>query len=91
MPITRRDIGTTTTVRTEPTGRTPDTETRLAQLEARVAQLEKALKVGSNGEVTLSGMTVSIEATVALALKSSTMTLTSTGPMTLKGSLIRIN
>lgn len=91
MPISRRELNPTAGRTLDQTKRASDTEARLAQLEARLAKLEKAVKIGESGDVTLTGMTVSIEATTALNLKSMTMTITSMGPMTLKGSLIRLN
>jgi hypothetical protein len=55
---------------------TPDLSAKVAELEARLASLEKVLKVGPAGDVTLkSSTTMSIEATITMTLKSGTIML----------------
>ena len=72
----------------------PDpTAQKLAELEARIAQLESALIVSAVGAITLkSSSTISIEAGSSMTLKSSAgMTMQASGVMTVKGATINLN
>ena len=59
-----------------PTPAAPDLSTKVADLEARLAQLEKVLTVGPAGDVTIkASSTMSIESTVTMKLKSGVIML----------------
>jgi hypothetical protein len=54
----------------------PDLSAKVAELEARLAQLERVLTVGPAGDVTIkASSTMSIESTVTMKLKSGVIML----------------
>ena len=72
---------------------------RLTSLEQRIATLEKenaalrdVVKIGPNRTVTLDGTIVTIKGQAAVDVKSDAkLNMTSTGVMTVRGSLVTIN
>ena len=58
---------------------------KIAALEAKLALLEKALKVGQAGDVVIKATTMTIESSNAVAVKAPTINLQATGVMDLKG------
>lgn len=80
--------------RTQPalTDRLTSLEQRIATLEKENAALRDVVKVGANRTLTLDGTTVTIKGQAAVDVKSDAkLNMTSTGVMTVRGSLVTIN
>lgn len=72
---------------------TDPTTQKLADLEARIAQLESALIISSSGTVTLkSGSNIVIQSASNVTIKSMSQTsVEASSTLTLKGSTINLN
>jgi hypothetical protein len=79
----------------------PDLATQVADLQARLAKIEKVLLIGSGGDVAIkadtsfrvdAGTTITVKGMSNVTLQSSAqMTVSASGTMTIKGSTLNLN
>lgn len=64
---------------------------KIAALEAKVALLEKAIKVGQAGDVVIKATNMTIESSTGVAVKAPTINLQAAAKLDLKAGLITLN
>ena len=64
---------------------------KIAALEAKLALLEKALKVGPAGDLVIKATAVTVESSSGLTMKAPTINLQAASLMDLRGGLIKLN
>lgn len=64
---------------------------KIAALEAKLALLEKAVKVGQAGDVVIKATTMTIESSSGVTVKAPTINLQAAAMMDLRAAVIKLN